>query len=525
MLEWRKATPRLSTLWRANHDRRKNRRVLPALHVSVVTGAASVLDATNRTSRYATADAALSKDQFGGQDNVVREMGNCQEAQKKKVAWANFGGNTITTMNTEPVKLVCSTCKTEPKQTLKGRLPRGWKRLEAELVCSKCWHDRFFLRAITFAVSGPIVKEDWPALREALQEGWSQSTRLCNWASTELAKADVIRQPNMDKLPRFDPPYLYPDARKLFPGLASQTVVALLNTVQRKYAQARYERIWLGNVSLQSYKYPVPLPVPAAGYACELMKRGEDRVPVVHLRIGDTRFSLLLRGGIEWARQLHNFTLLVKGQAEQCEAAIGRRLVTESDTWNGVQERDAGGGTRRHYRIMLKLVAWLPRKVDGKKQKVKELSLKTGKECFWRAELDGGKPWLLHADHVRRWVLSHANRLQHLSDDQKFEQRRTAQARRPLNEHRGQLARKQNDRLDTWCHTAAALFTQWCVRQRVTRVQYDETGGYYLEKFPWHRIKTLLKEKLNVAGIDFAEVASVAVPEESSTSTRADVKS
>ena len=398
--------------------------------------------------------------------------------------------------------------------------------MEAEIVCPKCWHARFFLRAITFAVSGPLVKEDWPRLREALQESWAQSTRLCNWVSTELAKADVTRQPDMTKLPKFDLPYLYPEARKLFPGLASQTVVALLNTVQRKYARTRYERIWLGNVSLQSYKYPVPVPVPAAGYACELLKRGKDRVPVVHLRIGDNRFSLLLRGGMEWARQLHDFTLLVKGHAESCEAAIGRRLVTDSDTWNGVQERDAGGGARRHYRIMLKLVAWLPRQsVSRKNSKPKELTLKTGSNFFWSAELDGAKPWLLHADHVRRWVLSHAQRLQHFSDDQKFEKQKTARLRRPLNQHRETVARKQNDRLDTWCHTAAAMFAQWCFRQHVTRVQYDETAGHFLEKFPWHKLKTLLKEKLNVAGIDFTEVASAIVTDESSTSARMDLKS
>jgi hypothetical protein len=397
--------------------------------------------------------------------------------------------------------------------------------MEAEVVCPKCWHDKFFLRAITFAVSGPIVKEDWPALREALQAGWAQSTRLCNWAVTELAKADVTRQPDMAKLPKFALPYLYPPARKLFPGLASQTVVALLNTVQRKYAQTRFERIWLGNVSLQSYKYPVPVPVPAAGYSCELMKRGPDRVPVVHLRIGDQRFSLLLRGGVEWARQLHDFTQVVHGHGLQCEAAIGRRRVTDSDTWNGVAERQAGGGQRQHYRIMLKLVAWLPRKPVGKKQKPKNLTLNTGQDFFWQAVLDGGQPWILHADHVRGWVLSHAHRLQHWSDDQKFEHRRNARARQPLNEHRAAAARKQNDRLDTWCHTAAALFTQWCSRQRVTRVQYDETGGHFLESFPWHRLKTLLQEKLNVAGIDFAEVASATVPEESSTSARQKTKS
>jgi hypothetical protein len=56
-------------------------------------------------------------------------------------------------------------------------------------------------------------------------------------------------------------------------------------------------------------------------------------------------------------------------------------------------------------------------------------------------------------------------------------------------------------------------------------VQYDETGGHFLDKFPWHRLKTLLQEKLNVAGIDFAEVASVAVAEAASTGARGEAKS
>lgn len=420
-------------------------------------------------------------------------------------------------------KLICCGCGKQPKDTAKDRLPRGWKRLEAEIYCGDCWDNKFFLRAITFAVSGPVIKDDWKEFRESLQVGWAQSTQFANWLTTEFAKADITRGPTMDKLPPFDVPYLYNEGRKFFPGLASQTVVALMNTIQRKYNSTRYDRIWLGRVSLQSYKYPMPLPVPAASYSCEMMKRGSDAVPVVHVRIGDRRFDLQLKGGREWGRQLNDFQKIVAGEAVQCEMAIGRAPVTQSDGHNGLQERAAGGGARQYYRIMLKVVAWLPRdEIKVKKKKKVALLLKTGKDCFWMAELDGCKPWIIHADHVRRWVVSHAHRLQTWSDDQKAEKRRTKKDRRPLNEHRALASRKQNDRLDTWCHTCAALFVQWCQRQRVTTVNYNDTERF-LESFPWHRLKSLLQEKLNVAGIEFVD-ASAKAQDDSSESTRDDKK-
>ena len=413
-------------------------------------------------------------------------------------------------------KLICSECGKAPKKTLKGRLPHGWKRTGPETMCPVCWKAKFFLRAITFAVSGPLKKSDWPELREALQQSWAMGTQLCNWASTELAKADVVRAPNMVKLPPFDAPYLYPEARRLFPALASQTVVALLNTVQRKYNAARYERIWLGRAALQSYKYPVPVPVPGAGYQCDMLKRGEDEVPVVRVRIGDRRWTLLLRGGPEWRRQLNDFLLIVNGEGEQVEGAIGRQVVTASAHRGGFSEKAAGGGQAQFNRLMFKVVAWLPRAPDTlkKKRKAVQLTLATGADYFWKATLDGQAPWIIHADHVRRWVVSHAGRLDHLSEDQKFETRRSRRARRPLNEHRQKVATKQHHRLETWCHTVAALFMQWCVRRKVTRVQYDDADKGFLKDFPWHNLKTLLKDKLNVAGIEFAEVASAAVPSE-----------
>ena len=149
------------------------------------------------------------------------------------------------------IPFVCSTCS-KKVLTEKGHLPSGWKRREAEVICSDCWRDSFFTLSITMAVSGPLEKKDWPAFREMLNINWAQATSLCNWAVTELAKADVIRQPDKKKLPKADLPYLYPEARKLFPGLAGPTVYVSSIPWKRSIAKPDTSASGLEPASLQT---------------------------------------------------------------------------------------------------------------------------------------------------------------------------------------------------------------------------------------------------------------------------------
>lgn len=373
----------------------------------------------------------------------------------------------------------------------------------------------FVMRAITIPVAGPIDK-DWASLRKALTESWSDATRLANWAVIELAKADEVRLPSDTKLPKFTPPYLYPGARLLVPHLATHSVVALLNSVIRKYQAERYERVWCGSRSLPSYRYPMPLPFPSQAVSVEWLSETE-RVPVMHVNIAGTRMSLRLRGGAEFRRQLALFAQLVDGSGRLCEGAFMRQPVSENANRPSIQVRAPGGGGKQHHRIMAKLVGWFPRQ---ERQASGLIIARTTATSLWRVDLETGEPWLYHADHIARAIAIHRSRLDRLSDDQKFERRPNRVERMPINEFREVLCRRQNNRLDTFCHTAAKELVAFALRQRAASLSYDDSIKDYLPSFPWFKLAALVAEKCNAAGITFASGAVIEKPLDPLASTQ-----
>lgn len=399
----------------------------------------------------------------------------------------------------------CSICGVE--KDAKGRLPKGWKRKEGQSICKKDWNDLYVLRAITFPVVGP-VGEDWKTLREALNQAWADCTRLSNWTVSELAKNDIVRMPDMEKLPPFKGPYLYPQARLICPLLASQSVAALENSVKAKYSKERYERIWLGARSLPSFRYPVPVPIPSQGVG---VKYADSR-PVASLRIGDRRFDLLLRSGHEFKRQLAGFAELVSGAAECCEASVYSQSVTRSDHRNGVEVKGPSGGRAVMNRVMVKLVGWFPRSKTLASSKT--LTVSTVKDSLWVCVIEGADPWIYNADHVRRWQYAHRRRLNRLSDDQKFERRRTSVERVPINETRALSANKYDDRISTFCHTASKELVGFALRHRATHIEYNDAVKTYLPEFQWFKLAALVEQKCRASGIAFASAKVVEETEE-----------
>jgi len=404
----------------------------------------------------------------------------------------------------------CSLCRKPAKSKLdvRGaeRLPRGWKRQGEDLVCAECWNKLYLLRAVTFPVAGPVDVE-WPELRKLLSAAWADSTRLANWAITELAKTDVIRDPASEKMPAMKPVYLYPQARQICPGLAPQSVVSLLHAIEGKYRRSRYDLIWRGAVSLPRFRYPVPLPVHPQSWNPRWLSETE-RVPILSVRLQDRRVHLRLRGGAEYRRQLAAFGDMVSGAAVPTELSLYRQRVTESDHRPGIRGAAAAGKERIYYRIMAKLVAWLPRRATERVAE-RQLRVSTAKDCFWLAELDGREPWLLFGDHVKRWIKGYANRLQRMAHDTKREKRWPKRAGRQMADARTRWVEKHHRRIDTWCHQATAALAQYAARQKVAAVRYDDNERSYLADFPWARLEGLLEQKLDALGITFSSVPPV----------------
>lgn len=397
----------------------------------------------------------------------------------------------------------CARCDKE-RATKTDRVPPGWHRLREEIICSDCWKRSYMLRAITVPVAGP-VDATWPELRAALSESWAATTQMANWAIRELFKADRNRTPEDQKLWPMPKVYLYPGARALRPDLSTATVVSILRAVEGRYRKRRIETLWRCEASLPNFRYPVPIPIHVDRWSVE---REDGGSLVVSCPIGSRRFSLRLRGGARHRRARVAIERLLSGAAEKSEMTIYRVRANESSPDGRIVDRTAGGGRKERFELMAKLCLWLPRRERSEKDGA--MILRTDSEHFFVATVPDRDPWILNADHVRRWVVEHSRRRQRMAEDLKYEKRWPARTRARMVERLDLWCEKQHRRLKSFIDMTVAMVAAFAARQRVATVTYDDTNHAYIESFPWFQIKERLKIKLDEIGVTFEASAEVA---------------
>lgn len=390
----------------------------------------------------------------------------------------------------------CHLCTAE-KETKSDRVPKGWKRHQEKIWCHKCWNRAYVLRAVTVPVLGPADKGEWPAFRQALKAAWADTTALANWAADEFYARDERRsdQPKCPPMPRT---YLYPEARAAYPALPSQTVAAALHAVEGKYRATRYEAMWTRERALPTHRYPVPFTAPNQGWAAEMI----DQRPCVHVRIGDRRWTLVLRGGQEFRRQLADIRAIISGDAVQGELAILRARSRESDHRSGMAERADNG--QAQWRIMAKMVGWFPRRAPGEKSG--RMLLRTaGDAIIVAVDVEGERIWRENADHLRRWIAEYDRQRQRWSEDVKAEQRPVPS----FAARRDAATEKQRNRVNSAINEITSHVAKFAERRRVSEVEFDDTDRSYLPSFPWFNFREMLMRKLDERGIKMSASAPV----------------
>jgi hypothetical protein len=286
-------------------------------------------------------------------------------------------------------------------------------------------------------VSSPLDCS-WEELRKALRTMWAETTAASNWMMTELYARDV-RRGSEEKIPPMARVYLYPEARARFPGLPSQTVASLEQSVQRKYRAVRYPVVWTAAASLSTHRYPTPFPVPNQGWSATI----EADQAIVSVRIGDARYRLRLKRGPQFRRQMEAFRQIAEGNAVAGELAI--------------YDRDG---------VMVKMAAWLPR-IEDRGVRTDVLIVRTCKDCLLTAVNTKDETlWRYNADHLRRWAGEHRTQLQRWSEDQKYEQRPVP----AFAQRRTAAARKFRDRMNSATHEIAAQLVGYASRRRFAQV-------------------------------------------------------
>lgn len=384
------------------------------------------------------------------------------------------------------------------------RLPMGWKRLNENMYCDKCWKQRYVLRAITIPVASPEGKE-WAEFKTAMAASWGRMTELSNWMLSELYVRDVRRTAGMTKLPKMPQVYLYPEARIHFPELPSQTVAATEQAVKGKYKSIRYKLLWTHEISLANYKYPAPFVIPNQGWSALY---GKDGIPLVQFRMADERWTVRLRGGYNYRRPLVSFAQVVSKNAVQGELAFFRQRANGNDNRSGITERD-NGGQKSQYRIMCKIVAWLP-KEDQTKPKDGVLLITPSNNDALLTAYNGKKGgeeledmrWQIHADHVRRWVAENRRRNDNRSNDRKLEVR---QSNKSLLSFGEKHSLKYRRRMKTACDQIAAQVVNYAKRWNYAMIRVQGQPGTYIQDFTWFALWQAISYRCDAENILFEQ--------------------
>jgi hypothetical protein len=369
----------------------------------------------------------------------------------------------------------CAECGQERTKPLAPRLPRGWKRRGEAVFCGNCWRKHYVLRAVSMRVAAPLDC-DWKELDGVLKTMWVETTAASNWMMTELYARDVRRDGEV-KMPRMAHIYLYPEARRRFPELPSQTVAALEQAILSKYRARRYEVIWTCSASLPNHRYPTPFPVHNQSWS--VASEGEARV--VSVRIADRRMRLRLKQGPEYHRQMRAVDQMISGVAVRGELALYRQDTS----------------------IMCKMVAWLPRTDPAEGARGKLIVRTAAGHLLQALNAKDEKLWVYNGDHLRRWIEEHRWQLQRWAEDSKAENRPVPS----FAERRRLSAEKFRRRLNSACHEISAQIAGYAHRRRFAEVSYDdrETGFVGLA-FPYFQLRQQLQEKVEALGIKFVRI-------------------
>jgi hypothetical protein len=375
------------------------------------------------------------------------------------------------------------------------RTPMGWKLLGGKAYCQKCKKLKYFLRAVTIPIAGP-VNGDWPALRKVLTQAWSDTTRLCNWLMTTYYVRDRQRAPEDEKLGTWDVPYLYPEARVLFPNVEPQTLVSAINTVSKKYKASRFDLIWRNAISLPNFRYPTPVPINTQAFK---LFHDKERWVFSFRWLGEWH-ELYVRQGHEFRRQLKALEQLATDEAEVGEAALYEVSANVGDHRNGVKRK----------RLMLKIAGWFPRP-DVKAEGV--LVARTVEDSFLIALHGDAEVWRLNADHVRRWIAQDMARRHRLSEDLKAERRFPKAMRQGVIDRMGQNARSQRHRINSWMHESSTQLVNFALRRKCGTLTWDDSVQGFLPSFPWAQYRGMIEQKCAAAGVKYVYASAVVTPE------------
>lgn len=407
------------------------------------------------------------------------------------------------------VTIYCESCaeSREVNMTPKGnpRPPIGWRVIDGKTLCKSCFAEKYTTIALTVPVLSP--KRLW----ETMSQQWQETTALANWAQDRLIANDIVRTPEMEKMPKMPNIYMYGVAKAeyprwgMLPAAASQTV---LRRVEQGWRSDRYEVLWSNARARRVYQYAQPWAT--SDFRLSSVEfEGEDRL-AVSAKIGAERKTLILSREKGFRRQRKALESVLKsdlGKDACTELTLYRRKANTGDH----REQAAAGGNGKEsktcWRIYAKICVLVPR--SKQKNASGELLVKTQSDSLVEAlDKKGERIWWYHGDHARRIVSkheAHLSRLHRLADDRKYEKRKPKRQGQGFREMLGNVSRRDVRRMQQIADEVAASIVNFASRRKYAEVVYDDSDRSFAKNFRWSMLKEKLKSKCRMSGIEFSE--------------------
>jgi hypothetical protein len=391
------------------------------------------------------------------------------------------------------------------------------------------------VRAVTIPVACPFGDDPsgkpwtWQSFGERLNEAFRLSTDLANWAQGELARRDVRRTPDMERLPPFDPAAVYGTvprrfARKAKGGkpaakvgdpmvgslydlfnrecpfrgrfeFATPTAQLILRRAEKDWKDhqdhGRYAVIWKGDARAMYLRYPQPFPVHNENWHPEY-ERGKSACVTLNLP-GVGPVSLALKTRADFRRQLAMFRQLclgheysrLKGEANRAKFRAGHPDLAEKG--EAAFYRNGKGD------VLLKMVGHFPKRERG--PAVNAAFICTDPNALLVVDVNGRPAKVTNGDHIVREVAKHRTFLQRAAEDKKREVRMDRRQRANFNRAIEARCDKQADRVKTAVKQVAAQVARMCERMGVGLVAYDDSRKEFIpDGFAWHALKQRLRQ-------------------------------
>lgn len=418
-----------------------------------------------------------------------------------------------------------ATGKTAETVSLKDgspRLPKGWKKIGGQIYSPEAKKSLYCPRSIRVPVASVVEGYDppnwsvercrlgWQSFRLAVKEASLTAAQIGNAMMFELARLDSLPLEEGEKgrkLPKWPLATkevwkrLYSVGREQFPEFDSQSLAAIRQRAWRRYNNPRSGRFQirvLGTASLPTFRDGIPVPLPARD--CKLWF-GDSKKPFLRFRLGGQRFTVRLRGGFRFSRQIAALKKAAADPALRGEVSLCLRKVGDSHH-NGLATRAQPGANAKKTEVIAATSVLLPR--DKGERTDSALIVKTCKDRLWQVLCAGREEhWDFNEDQAKGWVIAHRARLFRICQDRRFERQRPRKERAGLDGLTADQAKKYDDRFRDWCHKAERMLVNFARRQKCGRIQYDDSETGFCPGLPWFKLRSMIEQKCSEFSVGF----------------------